>query len=314
MTTVLIILIVLAANYLVMDLVGSVLIFLMIIYRSPRTPRTRDCLETKNTEKIDMFAQGLEWSRKHVDRTKQLEVVSDGLKLYGEYVDFGYKQCAIILQGRTESLVYSYYYADVYANSGHNILVIDIRAHGLSDGKYHTSGIRESDDLIVWIDFMRKTYGIDDFTVHGVCVGGATAVYAYHKMLSRQSMPIRRIVTDGLFISNYEMFRRNMRDYWQPAFPTLHLAFLLARLLAKVDLFKETPIRYMPDIQIPVLFIWSVEDRYCLPAKGKQLFAACASDSKSMRFFPKGRHSHVRYCQPEAYDSVITDFLALQAH
>jgi len=310
MKVVIIVAIVLVANYLIMDIIGAVLMFRLTMYRNPHKPRTRDCTEKNNPAKQRMFDQGLAWSKHHSDLTQPVHIVSDGLNLYGEYVDFGNDKCAIILQGRTESLIYSYYYADVYARNGYNILVVDIRAHGLSDGTYHSSGILESEDLIAWIEYLRTSLGISDVTLHGVCVGGATAIYAYHKLQAKGVQAIRSIVTDGLFSSNYEMFRRNMKDYRQPAFPALQLCFLLARLFVKVNLFKESPNRYMPSIGIPFLFIYSREDKYAVPSKGQQLYDSCASPKKELRFFPKGAHSHVRYNQPLEYDNVIAKFLA----
>jgi esterase/lipase len=65
----------------------------------------------------------------------------------------------------------------------------------------------------------------------------------------------------------------------------------------------------MKDIDIPILFIWSVKDIFCVKSKGEELFEACASKYKSLRFFPEGRHSHVRSTQEAEYDEVIAQFL-----
>ena len=310
----LIVAVVLAANYVVMDLIGAVLMFVKVIYRNPRQARIREYSKNDDDEKKRMYEEGLRWSKQYSEITNQLHVVSDGLNLYGEYVDLGYDKCAIILQGRTESLVYCYYYADIYARCGYNILVVDIRAHGLSDGKYHTSGIRESDDLVVWIDCIRNVYGISNFAIHGICVGGATAIYALFKLRKKGVDVIRRIATDGLFTTNYELFRRNMREYKQPAFPALQICFLMARIMAGVDLFRETPIRYVSAVDIPMLFIWSRVDKYCVPQKGEELFELCGSPTKQIHFFPKGAHSHVRYNQPDEYDTVVAKFLSNEDH
>ena len=75
----------------------------------------------------------------------------DGLKLIAEYYDFGFDKTAIIMPGRRECLIYSYFYAFPYKDAGVNVLVIDQRAHGLSEGKYSTCGIFEAKDVIDWI-------------------------------------------------------------------------------------------------------------------------------------------------------------------
>ena len=284
-------------------------IFKNTLYRSAKKPRTRSCSDEAIAEQKRMFDIGTAWAAQYKDITHPLHIVNDGLNLYGEYIDFGHKKCAIILQGRTESLLYSYYYADVYAKNGYNILVVDVRAHGFSDGKYQTAGIKESDDLVLWIKLIHEKYAVNDFTFHGVCVGGAAAIYTYVKLKNEGIDLVKRIVTDGMFQSYYEIFKQNFKMRKKPVFPVLHMVFLLAFVFAKVRLFEETPMKYIKNIDIPILFIWSKKDIFCIPSKSEELFEACASKHKELRFFPEGRHSHVRSTQEAEYDDCIAKFL-----
>ena len=308
---------VIAATFLVS---GGIIIYLLfvftifyhIMYRNPKK-RTRECTNKKDESQMRMFAEGTAWAEQYKDKTEQLHIVNDGFNLFGEYIDFGFDKCAVILQGRSESLLYSYYFADVYVKNGYNILVIDLRAHGLSDGKYITAGINESDDVVLWIKLINEKFNITDFTLHGICIGGAAAVYTYVKLKNEGSGLVKRIVTDGLFYSFYELVKRHSKRYKQPAFPVPHSIFFLTFMLTKARLFSETPIKYMKDIDIPILFIWSAKDILCIKQKGEELFEACASKHKELRFFPEGRHSHVRDTQEAEYDEVIAKFLQKHA-
>ena len=285
------------------------LIFLNTTYRSPFKKRTRECTQKNNESQMRMFCEGIAWSEQFKDITEQLHTVSDGLNLYGEYINFGFDKCAVILQGRGESLLYSYYFADVYVKSGHNILVIDVRAHGLSDGKYQTGGIKESDDLILWIKLINERFNITDFTIHGICIGGSTAVYAYSKLKKEGNGLIKRIVTDGLFKSYYELFKALSIAYKAPILPAIYAVFFLIFILTKARLFREIPLKYMKDIDIPILFIWSAMDKFSIKSNCEELFEACVSKHKEICFFPKGRHSHVRASQKVVYDELIAKFL-----
>jgi len=287
------------------------LIFINTTYRSSFKEKNRECTRKKDASQVRMFFEGVAWAENFKDITKELHIVSDGLNLYGEYINFGFDKCAVILQGRGESLLYSYYFADVYSKCKHNILVIDVRAHGLSDGKYQTGGIKESDDLILWIKLINERYNIADFTIHGICVGGATAIYAYSKLKNEGSGLLKRIVTDGLFKSYYELFKAHSIAYKAPAatLPAIYVVFFLLFILAKVRPLKESPIKYMKDIDIPILFIWSAIDKFSIKQNSVDLFEACASEHKEVCFFPKGRHSHVRASQKVEYDELITKFL-----
>ena len=294
--------------WIIIYLLLVITIFYHIMYRNPKK-RTRECTNKKDEAQMRMFAEGTAWAEQFKDKTEQLHIVNEGLNLYGEYINFGFDKCAVILQGRSESLLYSYYFAGVYVKNGYNILVIDLRAHGLSDGKCITAGINESRDLVLWIKLINEKFHITDFTLHGICIGGAAAVYAYIKLKNEGSSLVKRIVTDGLFYSFYELFKYHIKRFKQPAFPVLQSIFFLTFVFAKARLFSETPIKYMKDIDIPILFIWSVKDIFCVKSKGEELFEACASKHKYLRFFPEGRHSHVRSTQEAEYDEVIDQFL-----
>jgi len=300
---------VLAAVIVLAFLLLVLLIFLNTSYRSPLKKRTRECTRKKDESQMRMFSEGIAWAQKFNDKREQLHIVSGGLNLYGEYINFGFDKCAVILQGRGESLLYSYYFADVYAKNEHNILVYDVRSHGLSDGKYQTGGIKESDDLILWIKLINEKFNISDFTIHGICIGGATAVYAYSKLKNESNGLLKRIVTDGLFKTYYELFKAHSIAYKAPVLPAIYAVFFLLFILAKVRPFTEIPMKYMKDIDIPILFIWSAMDKFSIKQNSKELFEACASEHKEICIFPKGRHSHVRASQKEEYDELIAKFL-----
>jgi len=308
----------------VLAVAGGVFIFFLVphivlvktMYRDPKKPRYRGYSEgalpqseENATDHQKMFMRGIAWAEKHKDKICDLKIVSDRLNLYGQYVDFGYKKCAVIIQGRTESLLYSYYFADVYAQNGYNILVIDTRAHGLSDGKYVTAGVLEHRDLVKWIELIETQYGVKSFALHGICIGAAGAIYAYGALKKAgKGAIIEKLVLDGLYTSYYQVFKNHHIERKKPViFVPFVLFYLFLRTGAR--LFKWAPIKYIKNVDCPALFIWSEQDFYVKPSKGRELFAACPSQYKELRFFPRGRHSHVRINQTEEYDSTITDFL-----
>jgi len=68
------------------------LIFLNTTYRNPFKKRTRECTRKKDELQMSMFSEGVTWSQNFKDKQEQLHLRSDGLNLYGEYINFG--QCA----------------------------------------------------------------------------------------------------------------------------------------------------------------------------------------------------------------------------
>lgn len=289
-------------------LVPSV-VFYHTVYRSPKKKRTRECTNLKDEDQVKMFNEGIAWANQYNDHRIPLEIENDGLKLKGEYLDFGSKKCAVILQGRTESLLYSYYFAKPYAEMGYNILVVDLIAHGLSDGKYQTGGIKESDDIVKWVDYVQKRFNIESFVFHGICIGAATSVYATLKMQERGYPKVEKIVTDGLYMTYFEMFKKNFESFKKKAFPMLHLTFVLARIMTGISFFKNKPIEAVAKLQCPILLIYSKEDIFCPKESSEKIFQQVKNPQSELVFFPHGRHSHVRSMNTEEYDKKIKDFL-----
>ena len=282
-------------------------IFKNTLYTGNKRERTRACPEESCDAQKEMFAIGTAWAARYKEITEPLHIVNDGLNLYGEYINFGHAQCAVIVQGRTESLLYSYYYADVYAENGYNILVIDTRAHGLSDGNCVTAGVLEHKDLILWIHLVKERYSVASFLIHGVCIGAAAGVYAY--CAAKEENLIGALVLDGLYTSYYEIFRNHIIERKKPVWFFVHLTFFCAYLCTGANLIKETPYKRMGEIEIPALFIWGGKDIYCTKEKSNALFQACKSAYKEKKFFANGGHSFVRYYNLDTYDKTIHEFL-----
>ena len=302
----LVILILLAGFALVMTILPPCMIFYYTLYRSEKKERNRECT-LDNPGIIDMVETGKKWAQGYKDVTDTVHIVNDGLNLYGEYVNLGFDKCAVIIQGRTESLLYSYFFAELYAKAGYNILVIDSRAHGLSDGKYITAGIHEHRDVIKWIELIRDQYGIYSFVLHGICIGSATSIYAYCA-LKKENL-IKKIVVDGLYYSYYEMFKYHIIERKKPVFCYTHIVFFFLWVVTGANAFKVTPYKCMPQIDLPILFLWSTQDFYCRMDKCDKLFEACASPTKEVQYFVNGGHSFVRYHNLEDYDATVTRFL-----
>ncbi|MGN1094083.1 MAG: alpha/beta hydrolase family protein, partial [Candidatus Neoclostridium sp.] len=72
---------------------------------------------------------------------------------------------------------------------------------------------------------------------------------------------------------------------------------------------KDGPLALMKKLDKPILFIYSKMDEYSRPEKAQQLYDACRSD-KTIVWFEKGVHSHVRINAVEKYDGAIERFLS----
>jgi len=255
-----------------------------------------------------MWTRGLEWKKTTESYIKEVEIKSkDGLKLVGEWFDYGFDKTVIILPGRRETLVYSYYYAKPYKDAGVNVLVIDQRAHGFSEGKYSTCGIKEAEDVSLWMKYLHDELSQKEIFIHGVCVGTCCA-----SMVVAKYKPdyLKAVILDSMFISYKEIYKNHYLESGHKLFPVFYEIWIWFKLLTKCNINVSNPEKYMPSFDLPVMFIWGTKDVYCLPEKSKILYEKCASKQKQIEWFEGAEHSRVRLYDEERYDGLVSDFLA----
>ena len=71
--------------------------------------------------------------------------------------------------------------ATEFINMGYNVILIDERAHGKSEGHSITFGLKERMDVLGWLDFAKNKFGLDyDYVLVGISMGGATEIGRAH--------------------------------------------------------------------------------------------------------------------------------------
>ena len=270
----------------------------------------RVCSAPDNEEQLKMWNDGIAWMEPNRSKITEVSVESDGFKLYGEYFDFGSDRCVIILPGRCESLIYSYYFAEPYEKAGFNILAVDTRCHGKSEGKYNTIGVKESHDVLKWAELVHDRFDNKEVYIHGICIGTSSGIFA----MTNKNCPdyLKGLVTQGCFVSFRETFKRHMMADNRPLFPVLDMVMLLINKHTGTNVYKDKPIRAIKHINhnARILFLYGKKDIFSIPEKSQKLFDACAATDKQLVWFEKGGHSHLRINNTEEYDNAIIKFFA----
>ena len=171
-------------------------------------------------ESRKMYEAGAKWAEEYADKKTEMHIVRDGLNLFGEYYDLGYDKTVIILSGRTENRKYGYYFAIPYAKNGCNVVVLDPRAHGKSDGEFNTVGFEESRDLIAWIEHLSEKHGVKHVILHGICIGAAGGMLA----LTSEDPPscVDAIVTEGMFANFSESVKNHLIEHTELMFMLIY--------------------------------------------------------------------------------------------
>lgn len=267
----------------------------------------RECSDPSVDYHLDMFNKGLEIRKENLKYIKEVDIYADNLHLFGEYYDFGFDKATIVLPGRMETAYYGAFYVPAFKNAGYNVLCIDPRAHGLSDGEYISLGKHEAIDTILWAKLLHNKYFIKHINLFGICGGATCACYVF----TNQYKPpyIDSFISDGMFYSFYEMYKQHIKDEKKPVFPVLQEVFHFIKKNNGVNPYEAAPKKMIKHIDVPLLMISGKLDKFALPKYAQKLFELSASKNKQIVYIENARHSHVRYDNQLDYDKAIYSFL-----
>lgn len=284
----------------------SFAIYSVLLIRNKKDKWGRVCSFPEDAEYVGMYEEGLKWGEKYKEYKTPVNVKSGRFGLAGEYFDFGADKAVIIIAGRTECCYYSYYFAEPYRAAGYNVLVIDNRAHGQSDGRINSLGYKEYKDIIAWSEMLHGR-GNKSVVLHGICIGASTALFT----VTAKNCPeyVTAMVSDGMYVNFYESFKNHMAEKNKPDFPMTYGVMTHIFFISGANVVTDGPIKRIRKMTKPILMMQSKEDTYSLPELAKKLYDACPSEHKKLVYFDHGAHSRIRVNDVAGYDETVKAFL-----
>ena len=214
----------------------------------------------------------------------------DGLTLSARYYDRGADKLALLFHGYRSKAEYDFgCMLDFLFYMGYSVLLVDQRAHGMSEGKFITFGINESKDCQRWCDYAANELGARSIVLCGISMGAATVMTATASDLPKE---VCAIIADCGFTSPSEIILRILRSSGKIPFSKFILRLTNA-LFCKphgFDLFSPAAADAMRKNTIPTLFIHGDEDGFVPCEMGRRNFDACAGE-KEMLIIPKCDHA-----------------------
>lgn len=220
------------------------------------------------------IAKSDQWLKEN--RAQDVYITSDdGLRLHGLWVKTDDAKGTVILAHGYRST----YLLDLsaalpfYHGLGLNILIPEQRAHGKSEGRFITFGVKESADMLRWIEYHNTTYGEIPVLLVGVSMGASSMLYLADKDLPTN---VRGIIADCGFTSPKEIISEVFRRVIHlPAIPTIWIADLFARMFAGFSLYEKDTRKILPRSRLPVLLVHGAEDGFVPCNMSQDGFAAC---------------------------------------
>lgn len=232
----------------------------------------------------------------------------DGLKLHAYWVPAENPRGTILLAHGYRStilvdfgLAYAFYHA-----LGMNILVPHQRAHAMSEGKYITFGVKESDDMECWIQYHNETYGKHQLILSGLSMGASTVLYLADRELSEN---VKCIIADCGFTSPKAILDVVFKSVTHlPSTLTLWAADLFARLFANFSLTQMDTRKVLQNAKVPVMIIHGSADDFVPCYMSEQGYAACTSP-KELLIVEGAGHGVSFLVDKQAYTQTVIAFL-----
>lgn len=169
----------------------------------------------------------------------------------------------------------------------HNVLLIDQRANGASEGSVISFGVNERRDVLSWIRYGLSRLGPDTpILLYGVSMGASTVI-----MCAEMDLPanVVGIVADCPFSSPPAIIRKVAADMRLPAAPLMPFAFLAARLFGHFDLSAASAVSAAKHSRIPILILHGEDDRF-VPCDMSREIHAANPDLVTLETFPGAGH------------------------
>ena len=302
-----------------------------MVRQNAKVERTKEMSGTDWARYMPKIAKWKEWMLEQPHEDVYIRS-GDGLKLHGTYFtrpepDSGGRQdgqengaeeagegkktpakVVICFHGYTSEGVSGFIgLSNYYLPRGYEMLLVDQRAHGASEGRYIGFGCLDRRDALCWIRYVEERRGRDaQILLHGTSMGGATVL-----MASGLNLPssVKGIISDCAFTSAWDVFTHVLRnEYHLPARPIMEAADRLVKARAGYGLRECSAAQEVKKARVPILFIHGDADTFVPCWMCETIYDNCASRKEKLIVHGAG-HCESHYMATEEVEEKLTEFL-----
>jgi len=185
------------------------------------------------------------------------------------------QDAVILLHGVSDNRMGMYGYGRWLLSKNYAVLLPDSRSHGLSGG-LASYGLKESNDIHQWVDWLERTY-------HPRCVYGLGESMGAAQLLQALAKEDRfcAVIAESPFATFREVaYARFGREFQTGPWigrtffrPTVDVGFLFARIYYGLDLENASPEKAVETTKTPVLLIHGLSDRNIPPYHADEIQA-----------------------------------------
>ncbi len=261
---------IIAIVLIILILLYLLLTYFMFVLISKKSTNNILPMSKAVTKALEPYAKQIEKGNKWIeDKYKKNEVKdiyitsNDNLKLHAILIGPKNSKGIIIETHGYRSVASRDLYPSCfnYYDMGYSLLIVDNRASNLSEGKYITFGIRESEDVINWVKYVNKTFHKQDIILAGISMGASSILMSLKDVTKK--MNIKYVIADCGYVSAYEEVLYCIKQFFQLNGKLfIGMIDIWCKLIAKFSLKEKDTISSLSNVKIPILFIHGTDDDF----------------------------------------------------
>lgn len=232
-------------------------------------------------------------------------IMSDSLRLHGKLFKNSGTKYAIVCHGYTSKAKHMAGFVNKFHSLGYNVLAVDARAHGDSEGTKIGMGWVERFDVIEWIKYIISLEPDAQIILHGVSMGASTVLMASGEELPKN---VKAIIADCGYTSEWDEFRQEADVLHIPWFPVLNASSAISKVRDGYDFKQASAVEQVKKSHIPTLFIHGSKDELVPYGMLNELYSAANCEKEILTIQGAG-HALSSSVAPELYWNTVETFL-----
>ena len=235
----------------------------------------------------------------------------DSLKLEGWYLNSQFDDTVkpnigtiIMFHGHGSSRSGIIKEAEAFYNIGYNVLMIDFRAHGNSDGSVCAIGYVEDKDVKAAYNYVQAK-GEKNIILYGISLGAATIM----KAISDYDLKPSKLILEMPFGSLMDATKGRLHIMHLPQQPLATLLTFWGGAEQGFWAFDHKPWDYATKINCPVLLQWGINDPRVTEEETNHIFKNLASHNKMLIKYASSGHESLCKKETEKWMRTVTGFL-----
>src|SRR5436189_1031471 len=187
---------------------------------------------------------------------------------------------------------------------GYNTMLIDMRAHGNSEGMVSSLGYDESEEVKLAYDHVSKK-GEKNIVLWGMSLGAVII----SKAMWQYDLKPQKIILEMPFDRLQDHIRARARISGFPGEPFGFFVTFWTGLEQGYWGYGHRTSRYVKNINCPVLLQWGNSDEYVMKEETERIFASIKSSKKKLEIYDGAGHGPLISGNQLKWDATVTGFL-----